>query len=702
MSEQSTPETVGGDAGKVLVAGSLLPFGEIVPADLIAATSVVLADGEALLARLEGGAPESALMDTLEQHHDRIDRVYSIGHQYQGTCDSDAWRAAWAEVQPKLTEFLSRWGQSRAVFDAIDALRAAGSHSPERARLLDAMVLEMRLSGVALEGTDRDRFRAIQAELAQRSTGFAQTALDARKSWSRILTQAAEVDGMPANWRRITAAAARAHGHPDATPEDGPWRVSLDHPVAGPVLSHATDRALREQVRRLWLRVGADDPHNNSDTLVRILELRREQAQLLGFDTYIDLSMARKMAGGRHRVEALIDQVVDAARAGGQADLVHLKALAAEAGAPEATDWQVWDDRFWAERDRETRVGLTDDDLRPFFAFEPVLDGLFALVERLFGVRFEARPELSVWHPDVRAFAMVDDTSADDQAYLYVDAFARPETKRAGAWMMPLVGRSRQLGGDSARRPAAAICCNQAPPVDDTPSLMSFRQVTTLFHEMGHALHHLLSEADDVRQAGVAGVEWDAVELPSMFLECWVYHRPTLGRLARHYQTGAPLSDDTIDRLIAARAHLGASMLLAQASYTRLDFAVHDSLDAFTPEHVHAVGLEAIRSTRTTPPLAEDRMLCSFSHLFAGGYAAGYYSYMWAGVLARDAFAAFTELNGDADAEAALGRRWRSEVLAPGGSVHPMDLFQSFRGRGPDVRPLLAWYGVAPTQAEAT
>ena len=706
MSDQnSTGSISGGVSSRVLAAGSCLPFGEIEPQDLVAATKIVVDEGNVLLERLESGpaAGDSAdLMDLLEVHHDRFERVYSVGGLYQATCDSAEWRAAWAEAQPLLTEFLSRWGQSRAVYDTLCVLQGAEGATPARRRLLDSLVQEMELAGVALEHEERARFRAIQAELASLSTTFAQTALDARKAWSHTVTEPSQMEGMPAAWRRMAAAAARENGFDDATMDDGPWRVTLDRSVAWPVLQHCRHRPLREMVRRGILRVAADAPHDNSPTVARILTLRREQSQLLGFENYIDMSMARKMAGGRANVESLIDRIVEASRETSRRDVDHLRALAQAAGAPEAEDFQVWDERFWAERDREARVGISDDHLRPYFAFEHVRTTLFALVERLFGVRFEARPELSVWHDDVTAYAMVDADSGAERAYLYVDAYARPQTKRAGAWMAPLVGRSRALGTSGvSRRPAAAICCNQTPPVDDTPSLMSFREVTTLFHEMGHALHHLVSEADDVRQAGVAGVEWDAVELPSIFLESWVYHRPTLGAMARHYQTGESLSEETVERLIAARAHLGASMLLAQSSFTRLDLNVHDSLDAYTPEHIHRLGLDTLRATRTLAPLEGDRMLCSFAHLFAGGYAAGYYSYIWAGVLARDAFAAFTDLEGDVAAEARLGRRWRQEVLAPGGTVHPMALFERFRGRAPDVTAMLQWYGVNQNTASA-
>lgn len=704
----ATPDPAG-DPQLLLSSVDALPFDRIRPLDMAATAEVVLAEGEALLTALsseqEGALSGRSLLRTLERQYDRLDRVYGLAHHFQSTCDSPAWRSAWAEVQPKITDFVSRWGQSRAVMKALETIALA--HEPDRPmslqRLLDTMLQSMRLAGVALEGEAADRFRAIQTELAASSTGFAQTALDSRKTWSHLIEHAAGVDGMPLNWRQLTAAQARKNGHEDATPEDGPWFVTLDQTIATPVLQHATDRSLRERIRRAWLRVGAEAPHDNSSRMARIVALRLEKARLLGFDTYADLSLATKMAESVDHVLALTDRVVTASTPLADQERASLQARAAAAGAPEGRDGlQAWDERFWSERDKEERVGLTDNDLRPYFAFDNALDGLFELVEHLLGVRFELA-DLPTWHPDVRAYRLLE---ADDNSVLatvYIDPYSRPETKRAGAWMMPLVGRSAALGADGApRKPVAAICCNQSPPVDGVPSLMSFREVTTLFHEMGHAVHHLLAEADDVRQAGVSGVEWDAVELPSMFLDSWVYHRPTLHRLARHHLTGAPLPDDVIERLLAGRSHMGGGMLLAQAAYNRLDLAVHRTTEALEADAIHALANGQLAATRPLPPLPEDRMLCSFSHIFAGGYAAGYYSYMWAGVLARDAFAAFTELNGDRAAEARLGRRWRHEVLAPGGSVHPMKLFRRFRGRAPSEAAMLAWHGVPSPASTGT
>ena len=706
-----------GDPQHVLCVDPAIAFDRITPADLEAAAELVLAEGEALLSALvsgdsekEGASGTTDLMTSFERHHDRFGRVYGLAQHFQSTCDSPGWRAVWAKVQPRLTDFSARWGQSQAVMKVLQDIEAAPEpdRSPQRQRLLDSLLLSMRLAGVALEGEAAEKFRAIQGELAGLSTRFAQTALDSRKAWSHLITDPAGVDGMPHNWRQITAAKARQQGHTEATAEDGPWWVTLDRAVAGPVLQHARNRSLRERVRRSWRRVAADAPHSNHATIKRILELRGQKATLLGFETYADLSLATKMAENVDQVLALTDRVVEASLPTAEKQIAALRQRAAAAStAADTDDFKVWDETFWSEREREELVGLTDDDLRPFFAFDNVLQGLFELLDHLMGVRFQ-RADLPTWHPDARAYHLCDSNPGSDpnrpMATVYIDPYSRPETKRSGAWMMPLVGRSLALGTNGeARRPAALIACNQSPPIDSTPSLMSFREVTTLFHEMGHALHHLLAESDDVRQSGIDGVEWDAVEMPSMFLECWVYHRPTLNRLARHHQTGERLPEDVISRLLAGRTHMGGTQMLRQAGFNRLDLAVHRMpVDKdTTPETIHAVANAELHTIQSLPQLPEDRFLCSFSHLFAGGYAAGYYSYMWASVLARDAFAAFTELNGDPEAEAALGRRWRHEVLAPGGSVHPMELFKRFRGREPSEAAALAWRGVGQTTASA-
>ncbi len=698
-----------GQSERVFGWTEVVPFDSLQPGDVAAATEVVLARGAELLARLEAqGIPADQLLAVLEKFHDEVERVYTIAGHFLSVCDSNEWRSVWSNVQPTLTAFLSDFGQRRALLDPLVQLREdLGEHAPAHTRrLLDGLIQDMELSGVGLEAEKRKRFGEIQVELAQLSTTFAQNSLDARNAWSMVLHEEAEVVGLSMLWRQSAAAGARAAGFPEATAETGPWRVTLDQSAASVVLQNAAHRPLREAVRRGWLRVAADGPHANEDTVARILELRRESAELLGFASYADLSLARKMAK-KDDVVGLLERIVASSAVAGQKDVAALRALAAKAGAPEAADFAVWDERYWAERDREANVQVSEDELKLYFSFPRVLEGLFALVERLFGVRFVAAPDLPVWHPDVAAFRMFDVGEEQHRALLYVDAYARPATKRSGAWMYPLVSRSVALGNGAARRPSAVICCNQMAPVDGGPALMAFREVTTLFHELGHALHHLFAESDDARQAGIQGVEWDAVEVPSVFLESWVYHRPTLKQLARHHETGEPLPDSTIDRLISAREHQGAVSLLSQAAYSLLDIAIHRDPRLYSAAGVDGAQVsqfanDVLGSVRPMPPLPDDRMLCSFGHLFAGGYAAGYYSYMWAGVMARDAFSAFEAVAGEPEAEASLGRRWRNLVLAPGGSVHPLDLFVAFRGRPPSEAAFLAWYGVvSPTAAQA-
>lgn len=664
------------------------------------AVTQLLAEAEAKFSDLEADPPTTweGLMAPLEGISDALNRLIGAVQLWMACCDSDALRAAWDTVEGPIMAFSTRMDQSRPLYDAMVNLRdrLGDSLTGERKRLLDGQIREMRLGGVGLEGEASTRYQAIVQELAALSTRFSHTVLDAQKSWAILLTEPAQVDGLPDSWRQLAAALAAHHGAEGATPESGPWRVSIDYPVSLPILTHGRDRALREDIRRRLMRIAGAAPHDNTPVIEQILRLRREMAQLLGFQTYAELSIARKMAPSVNDVQQRIEGMAAAARDAAVAELAELDALAAEAGAPEAGDLQAWDVSFWAERLRERNIGLSDDELRPYFSFENVLASLFSLTERVFGVVLEQTSGVATWHPDVRTYRATD-RDGTHLADFYLDAFARPGEKRAGAWMSPLVGRSVLLAPDDApvRLPVAAIVCNQAPPTDERPSLMSFREVETLFHEMGHALHQMLTLVDDARLAGTNGVEWDAVEVPSMFLQSWIHHAPTLRAMAVHYKTGEPLPDAYVDRLNAARTHQAATSMLGQADLALGDLDLHHAYDPDSGEDLHARIRALSTQLRVMPPLADDRRMCSFSHLFAGGYAAGYYSYRWAELLALDAFSAFTEADENTEQEAILGARWRDTVLSSGGGRHPMDLFRDFRGRDPDDGPLLRWYGLA-------
>ena len=394
-------------------------------------------------------------------------------------------------------------------------------------------------------------------------------------------------------------------------------------------------------------------------------------------------------------VRRLLEELRAVSYAAAERELAELRVFARAHG--ETAELTHWDIAFWAERQREERYAFSEEELRPYFPLPAVLTGLFALAERLFGVRIRAADgEAPVWHADVRFFR-VDDDRGQPLAAFYLDPYSRPAEKRGGAWMDECLGRSR-LFADArgrARLPVAHLVCNQTPPVGDKPSLMTFDEVETLFHEFGHGLQHMLTRVDYGLASGIRNVEWDAVELPSQFMENWCYHRETLLGFARHFETGAPLPDALIEKLRAARTYRAGSDMLRQLFFSLLDLELHDGFDPDGAQTVFDVQQRIAARASLLPPLPEDRFLCSFGHIFAGGYAAGYYSYKWAEVLSADAFAAFEEAGlENAAALAATGRRYRDTVLGLGGSAPAMEVFKSFRGREPKTDALLRHYGL--------
>jgi len=504
-----------------------------------------------------------------------------------------------------------------------------------------------------------------------------------------VLRDAAEVAGLPESALELAAQSAREAG------ETGAWRLTLDQPSLVPALQHLKSRAHRETLYRAHITRASSGETDNTALIRRILELRRDEAKLLGFASYAELSLATKMAPDVAAVEKLQEELRRVSHGAAQRELEELRAFARARGEPNAL--ANWDVSYWAERLREERYAYSEEELRPYFPLPRVLEGLFGLAERLFGVKIRAADgEAPVWHPDVRFFR-VDGESGEPLAAFYLDPYSRPAEKRGGAWMDECVGRSRLFrdpaGG--ARLPVAYLICNQTPPVGEKPSLMSFDEVETLFHEFGHGLQHMLTRVDYGLASGIRNVEWDAVELPSQFMENWCYHRDTLLGFARHYETGAPLPDALFAKLKAARTYRAGSAMLRQLFFGIVDLELHHRYDPTGPETPFDVERRIAATTTVLPPLAEDRFLCSFGHIFAGGYAAGYYSYKWAEVLSADAFAAFEEAGLDDPAKLrAVGLRYRDTVLALGGSRRAMEVFVDFRGREPKTEPLLKLYGL--------
>ncbi len=663
-------------------------FSAIKPEHIGEAVAWLVAWGEAEVSALEAEQPSTfaGLIRPLERVLDARFRLSSMMRHLLQVVDIEGWQEAYEAALPQLISMGTRIDQSPALYAAMRAITPA---SEAERRILAGRILGAELSGVALPPEERAAFLAAEQELGQLTTRFSSNVLEEQKVWSHTITDPAAVQGLPPSWRAMAAKRAREAGEQDATADAGPWRIALDWSSILPILSHSTDRALREHCRRAIARAGGEV---NIPILDRILQLRAEQAARLGFDSYLALSLADKMAPSLAHIESLLERLEAASLAPAMQEAAELESLAAASGHP--TPLMAWDRYYWAERLREERFGLKDDEIRPYFPLEQVLEALFFRAGALFGVRIEvADGAVPVWHPDVRFFRLVrHDTPI---ASFYLDTYARPGEKRGGAWMNPLLGRSSALAapGEGHRAPVAVLVCNQPAPVDGIPSLLTFRDVETLFHEFGHGLHHMLTEVNESLVAGIGGVEWDAVELPSMWMEGWCTHRPTLRMMARHYETGAPMPEALLEQLIAADTFRAATQLRGQLGWTKVDLALHGGPP---PEDAVAVQQAVLKACWLDGCLEGDLWICSFHHIFGGAaYAAAYYSYLWAEVLATDAYAAFSALDpDDGTGLAALGQRFWSEVLSVGGSRHPMDSFAAFRGRPPSTDALLRTKGL--------
>ena len=696
MSEAENPllDEVGGDAR------GLPRFGDIRAEHVEPGMRRLLGELERELDALERGVEPSwaGAVEPLERISDRLGTRWGIVGHLLGVKNDTALRAAHEAVQPDVVRFGIRLAQSRPLYQALVALQKGAAFAaldPAQRRIVEVLVRDAVLSGVGLEGAAKERFNAILTELAELQTAFSNHVLDATKAYALVLRSPDDVAGLPQSALEQAAQSARAAGVAGATPTLGPWRLTLDQPSLVPALQHLSRRDLREPLYRAHVTRASSGENDNAPLIARILSFRREEARLLGFASFAELSLATKMAPDVAAVEKLQEELRRASYSAAQRELEELRAFARAHG--QAEPLVHWDVAFWAERLREERYAYSEEDLRPYFPLPRVLDGLFGLAQRLFGVRIRAADgEAPVWHADVRFFR-VDDEAGEPLAAFYLDPYSRPAEKRGGAWMDECVGKSRLFRGADgrARLPVAYLVCNQTPPVGDKPSLMSFDEVETLFHEFGHGLQHMLTRVEYGLASGIRNVEWDAVELPSQFMENWCYHRATLLGFARHFETGEPLPDALFEKLRAARTYRAGSAMLRQLFFGVVDLELHHGFDPDGTQSVFVVEQRVAETTAVLPRLPEDRFLCSFGHIFAGGYAAGYYSYKWAEVLSADAFAAFQEAGLEDDAKLRdTGRRYRETVLALGGSRPAMEVFKSFRGREPKTEALLRLYGL--------
>ncbi|MCH2184336.1 M3 family metallopeptidase, partial [Myxococcota bacterium] len=570
-----------------------------------------------------------------------------VGH-LMGVQNSDALREAHDAVQPEVVAFGLRLGQSKEIYTGLVALRDGPEFdalTPAEKRVVEGLIREATHAGVALEGPAQERFQAIAQELAQLATQFSQNVLEATRSFSKVLRDPAQMEGTPETLREITAQSARSDGEPEACAAEGPWRLTLDAPALIPYLEHGPDRSVREELYRAHVSKASAEPIDNTPLIDRILILRREMAEVLGYSDYAELSLASKMAPNGDAVKGLLEKLRLASFAAAQIDLEEIQRFAEARDQLQPESFRPWDVAYYAERVREEKFNYSEEDLRPYFPFDRVLEGLFGLAKRLFGVDIEsADGAAAVWHPDVRFFRVRDDCG-DEIAFFYLDPYSRPGEKRGGAWMDECIGRSRRLSsdGERARRPVAYLVCNQTPPVEGQPALMSFSEIETLFHEFGHGLQHMLTRVDEGLASGIRNIEWDAVELPSQFMENWCIDRRTLSEISGHVVSGERFPEKLFEKVRRAQTFRAGSAMLRQLEFALTDLSLHGEYLPGGDRTPFDVRSEIAERTSVLAPLPEDRFLCGFGHIFAGGYAAGYYSYKWAEVLSADAFGAFEE-----------------------------------------------------------
>ena len=678
-----------------LLAGDALPaFSRIRPEHVAPAIDTLLADYRAAVDALTApGGPRdfAGVMLAQERLEQRVARAWAPVSHLHSVADSEALREAYGPAEEKLTEHAIELGQNRELYQAVQALADAPGFAalprPERA-LVEHALRDFRLSGVALEEPARSRYRAIGVELSKLSTEFSNAVLDATDAWHEHITDERDLAGVPESGRAVLRQYAREQKL------DG-YLVTLKQPSVQAVLTYADNRGLRERVYWAYQTRASDQgPHagkfDNGPRIDKIMALRHEAAQLQGFANAAEESLATKMAESPTEVMEFLHDLAQRARPVARKELAALREFASR--ELKLDNLESWDVAYASEKLRQKNYDLDEEQLKPYFPLPAVIDGLFGLVNKLYGVTLAPRDGVDVWHPDVRYYDMRD---ADGRVFAgaYVDLYARAG-KRGGAWMD--VCRARFRDGADEQLPVAFLTCNFAPPTEGRPALLTHDDVLTLFHEFGHGLHHLLTEIELPSVGGIDGVEWDAVELPSQFMENFGWNREALDLFARHWQTGERLPEELFQRMLAARHFHAGLFLVRQLEFAMFDFRLHLEYDPAQGARPLGVLEEVRREVAVLHPPIWQRFPNSFTHIFAGGYAAGYYSYLWAELLSADAFGEFEEhaKTGGSVIDRATGERFRREVLAVGASRPALDSFVAFRGRKPEPEALLRSHGL--------
>ncbi|WP_429162816.1 oligopeptidase A [Aeromonas media] len=675
----------------LLTMDSLPPFSQIQPDQVQPAVTQAIADCKQkiadVLAQKEPHTWDS-LIAPLEEVNDRLSRIWSPVSHLNAVQNSEALRAAHDACLPLLSEFQTYVGQHEGLYQAYLALSESDDFlllSGAQRKEIQNTLRDFRLSGIGLPAEAQQRYGEIQSRLSELASRFSNNVLDATQGWSKLVTDEAELAGLPASAQAAARQMAELKG------KEG-WLFTLDIPSYLPVMMYADNRALRAELYEAFTTRASDQGPNagkwdNSAIMSELLTLRRELAQLLGFANYAELSLATKMADKTEQVVSFLTDLAAKSLPQGKAELEEIRSFAAEQHGQ--SELAAWDLAYYAEKLKQHKFSISDEQLRPYFPASKVVKGLFEVVKRVFGMKVRERLGIDTWHPDVRFYDIFD---AEDElrGSFYLDLYAR-EHKQGGAWMDVCLGRRYRQDG-SLQKPVAYLTCNFNGPVDGKPALFTHNEVVTLFHEFGHGIHHMLTRIDVAGVAGISGVAWDAVELPSQFLENWCWESEALAFISGHHETGEPLPADLLEKMLTARNFQAAMQMLRQLEFALFDFRLHQEFDPAKADQIPALLAEVRSQVAVMTPPAFNRFQHSFSHIFAGGYAAGYYSYKWAEVLSADAFSRFEE---EGIFNPATGQSFLKHILEKGGSKEPMELFRAFRGREPKVDALLRHSGIA-------
>jgi oligopeptidase A len=673
-------------ANPLLDFSGLPRFAEIVPEHVGPAVDALIADARATIERVATLAEPPSWDNFVQPLSDTLDRLARCWGQVahlNAVVNTPALREAYNATLPKVTSFHTELGQDERLFSRYRALAEApgfASLDPARRRLIGNTLRDFRLSGAELPADRKARFKAIEEELSQLSSRFEDNVLDATNDYGLFIDDAARLSGIPADVQEAAKKAAEEEKKPG-------WKLTLRAPCYQPVMQYADDRSLRETLYRAYATRASEfgkADWDNSELIDSIVALRRESAALLGYESYAEVSLVPKMARDPTEVLAFLRDLGARAKPFAERDMAELRAFARDRlGLSELAAWDV---PYASDKLRQERYSFSDQEVKAYFPEDRVLAGMFRVVEAIFGVTI--RPSSApVWHPSVRFFDVLD-REGTVVGQFYLDLYARA-AKRGGAWMDNAINRRRN--GAKLQHPVAYLICNLSSPVSDRPALFTHDEVTTLFHEFGHGLNLLLTQVDVPGVSGLEGVEWDAVELPSQFMENFCWEWDVLKHMSAHVDTGEPLPRPLFDKMVAARNFQSGMQTVRQLEMALFDMHLHHDFDADAGSVLELVGTIR-REVAVVPRPAEDRNLPhGFSHIFAGGYAAGYYSYKWAEVLSADAYSLFEE-QGVLSPEA--GRRFRDEVLARGGSRPALESFIAFRGRPPQIEALLRHNGM--------